>query len=343
MRKLLNTLYIFTEDAYLSLDGENVVAKSGAKPIGRIPLHTLEGIHSFSYAGASPALMGACGSRGISLAFYDRRGRFLADIRGPVQGNVLLRKAQFACAEHPEMALRLARQFIIGKLFNCRWVLERAVRDHGMRIDAERVKGVSKHLGDAITSVRTCESIDSLRGIEGDAAAVYFSVFDELLLRNKDVFRLNQRVRRPPTDPVNAMLSLFYSVLARDCSAALEGVGLDPCAGLLHADRPGRRSLALDLMEEFRSLLVDRLVITAINNRVVNERSFEKGVGGEVRLSDSGRKVMFELWQSRKRESITHPFLKEKVPRGLLPFIQAQLLAKCLRGDLDGYPPFLWK
>lgn len=343
MRKLLNTLYVFTEDAYLALDGENVVAKRGGTETGRVPLHTLECIQSFSYMGASPALMGACAERGIALAFYDRRGRFLADIHGAVTGNVLLKKSQFVCAEDEKSSLRIAQQFIVGKLFNGRWILERALRDHGPRIDTERVKMASRRLDQAISSARSCESLESLRGIEGDAAAMYFSVFDELLLREKGVFAFERRIRRPPTDPVNAMLSLFYSVLARDCSAALEGVGLDPYVGFLHVDRPGRRSLALDLMEEFRPLLVDRLVVSAVNNRVVGKGSFEQRESGETLLSDAGRKSLFEYWQSRKRESVVHPFLKEKVPRGLLPYVQAQLLAKCLRGDLDGYPPFLWK
>lgn len=343
MRKLLNTLYILSEDAYLALDGENVVAKRGGIETGRIPLHTLEAIQAFSYAGASPALMGECVSRGIALAFYDRRGRFLADVHGAERGSVLLRKAQFHCSENPVESIAVARQFIMGKLFNGRWVLERAVRDHGARIDAARIKTVTSHLGESIKVARTCDSLDSLRGIEGDAAAMYFSVFDQLLLREKDTFSFVRRIRRPPTDPVNAMLSLFYSVLARDCSSALEGVGFDPYVGFLHADRPGRRSLALDLMEELRPLLVDRLVVTAVNNRIVNRKSFERRESGEVLLSDAGRKALFELWQNRKREEIVHPFLKEKVPWGLLPHVQAQLLAKCLRGDLDGYPPLLWK
>lgn len=343
MKKLLNTLYIFTEDAYLSLDGENVVAKRSGTEMGRIPLHTLEAIQVFSYSGASPALMGACAQRGISLSFYDRSGRFLTDIHTRSPGNVLLRKAQFSSTEDPDQRLLLARQFIIGKIFNGRWVLERAIRDHGPRIDAQRMKAVSAHLGESIKACRVCASVESLRGIEGDAAAEYFSVFDELILRDKEFFAFRQRVRRPPTDPVNAMLSLFYSVLARDCSSALEGVGLDPYVGFLHADRSGRRSLALDLMEELRPIVVDRMVITAVNNRMVSGSCFEQRESGETVLTDKGRKALFELWQSRKREMIVHPFLKEKVPRGLVPQIQARLLAKYLRCDLDGYPPFLWK
>lgn len=343
MRHLLNTLYVFTEDLYLSLDGENVVAKRSGKEVSRIPLHTLECIFTFSYMGASPALMGACADRGIELAFFDRRGRFLADAQGEASGNVLLRRAQYATSVDDEQSLAFSRNFILGKVFNCRWVLERATRDHGLRIDVERVKKASARLAASMGEIRSCASLESLRGIEGDAAAVYFSVFDELILNTDNVFRFRGRNKRPPRDAVNAMLSLFYTVLSIDCSAALRGVGLDPFVGFLHTDRPGRRSLALDCMEEFRPILVDRFVLNAINNRIVNSKSFVERETGEVYVTDQGRKALFDLWQKRKREAITHPFLKEKMPRGVCLYAQAQLLAKAIRGQLDGYPPFLWK
>lgn len=343
MRRLLNTLYIFAEDAYLTLDGENVVAKSEGAEIGRIPLHTLEGIHSFSYAGASPALMGACASRGIALSFYDRKGRFLADVGGSVRGNVLLRRAQYEVSTDEARSVQIARNFIVGKLCNGKWVLERACRDHSLRIDSEALKRSSRRLSQSISCAKQCDSIDSLRGIEGDAAAAYFSVFDELILRDKDYFSFKGRTRRPPTDAVNSMLSFFYSILARDCASALEGVGLDSYMGFLHCDRPGRRSLALDCMEELRPVFVDRFVLTAINNRIVGPGDFRHRETGEVILCDTGRRALLEFWQAKKRDVIVHPFLQEKVPRGLVPLLQAQLLAKCLRGDLDGYPPFLWK
>ena len=343
MRKLLNTLYVFTEDVYLALDGRNVVAKREGKEVGRVPLHTLEAIQSFSYMGASPALMGACAEQGIALGFFDRRGRFLADIHGAQRGNVLLRKRQCLVSEQDAASLAIAKNFIVGKIFNCRWVLERSLRDHAARIDADRVRGVSSHLMDSLASARECESLESLRGIEGDAAAMYFSVFDELILRNKEAFSFRGRVRRPPTDAVNAMLSLFYTVLSRDYSSALEAVGLDPYIGFMHADRPGRRSLALDCMEELRPLMVDRFVVTAINNRVVDDGGFESRETGEVVLTATARKALFEQWQKRNKEQIQHPFIGEKIPWGLVPYVQAQLLAKCLRSDLDGYPPFLWK
>ncbi len=343
MRHLLNTLYVFTEDAYLTLDGENVVVRRDGDELGRVPLHTLEGILCFSYRGASPGLMGACVERGVALSFFDRKGRFLAGVQGEERGNVLLRKAQYAWSEDPEKSLAVARNFIVGKLYNGRWVLERAVRDHGMRIDADAVKAASARLDASMRGAASCESMDTLRGIEGDAAAEYFGVFDELVLRDKEAFRFVGRVRRPPTDPMNAMLSLFYTVLAFDCASALEGVGLDPYVGFMHVDRPGRRSLALDLMEELRPVLVDRFVLSAVNNRVAKPEQFERREPGEVRLSDEGRRALFGAWQERKKETITHPFLKEKIPRGLVPHVQALLLARCIRGDLDGYPSFLWK
>lgn len=343
MRQLLNTLYIFTEDIYLSLEGENVVAKSSGTTKGRYPLHTLEAIVTFAYPGASPALMAACAERGITLSFFSPQGRFLASTQGEVNGNVLLRKEQFRWSEDAEKSLGVARNFIAGKLFNSRWVLERCARDHAMRVDAEALKRASKQLATSIVAVRECENMGSLRGIEGDAASVYFSVFDELLLRDHKTFYFHGRNRRPPTDPVNSMLSLFYVVLSNDCASALSGVGLDPYVGFMHVDRPGRRSLALDLVEELRPLMVDRFVVSAVNNRVVEASDFESRETGEVKLTDRGRRSLFEAWQARNRETITHPFLKEKMPWGLVPHVQAQLLAKCIRGDLDAYPSFLWK
>lgn len=343
MRRLLNTLYVLTEDAYLSLDGDNVVAKQRGVDLGRVPLHTLESIQVFSYAGASPALMGACAARGIALGFYDRHGRFLADVQGEFAGNVLVRQIQYDIASDEVRRLPFARNFILGKVFNCKWILERALRDHSLRIEALRVKEASERLSSALSEIRSCDSIARLRGLEGDAAAVYFSVFDELILREKEKFFFKGRTRRPPLDAVNAMLSLFYVVLARDCAAALQGLGLDPYRGFLHVERPGRRSLALDCMEELRPLLVDRFVLATINNRVVRSKHFQTRETGEVRLSAEGRKILFDAWQAKKREDMTHPFTKEKIPWGLVPFVQAQLLGKCLRGDIDCYPPLFWK
>lgn len=343
MRRMGNTLYLLTEDAYLSLDGENVVARREGAECGRVPLHTLEAILCFSYAGASPALMGACADRGVGLSFFTPRGRFLARACGQQKGNVLLRKRQYALSENEGASLDIARSFITGKVYNARWVLERGLRDHGMRIDADAVREASLRLKGSLGHIADCDNEASLRGIEGDAAAEYFGVFGELVLRDKESFAFSGRNRRPPTDRVNAMLSLFYSVLMMDCASALEGVGLDPYVGFLHTDRPGRRSLALDLMEELRPIMVDRLVLTAVNNRVVGPDDFVMRETGEVRLDERGRKALFALWQERKRDEITHPYLKEKVAWGLVPHVQALLLARFVRGDLDGYPPFLWK
>lgn len=343
MKRLLNTLYVLSEDAYLTLDGENVVARCGETEFGRIPLHTIESIVSFSYAGASPALLGACGEKGIAFSFFSPQGKFLVRMQGKSRGNVLLRRQQYRWADSEEQSLKLAKNFIIGKIFNGRWVLERGIRDHGMRINAEKLKDASISLYDSIDRARKANSVAELRGIEGDAAAVYFAVLGDLFLRDKDFFRFPNRNRRPPKDPINAMLSLFYTVLANDCAAALEGVGLDSYVGLMHTDRPGRASLALDLMEELRAVMVDRFVITSVNNRVVKPGDFEIRESGEVRLSPDGRRSLFNAWQDRKRDKITHPFLKEKMEWGLVPHVQAFLLARCIRGDLDEYPPFLWK
>ena len=241
------------------------------------------------------------------------------------------------------LSLDIARNFILGKLFNSRWVLERCLRDHAMRVDIASLKKASEHLSHALEEVQTSNSLDSLRGIEGDAAACYFSVFDELILSMDETFAFRGRNRRPPKDAINAMLSLFYTILSLDCSSALRGVGLDPFIGFFHTNRPGRRSLALDCIEELRPVVADRFVITCVNNRVVGSVHFERRESGEVTLNEKGRKVMFDAWQKRKREQIRHPYLGEKIPWGLVPFIQAQLLAKSLRGDIDGYPPFLWK
>lgn len=343
MKRLLNTLYVFTEDMFLSLDGENVVAKQGGKEAGRYPLHTLESILSFSYSGASPALMGACADRNINMAFFTPRGKFLARTMGLTNGNVLLRKQQYRYSEDEAISLNIARNFILGKVFNSRWVLERAIRDHALAINANQVRTASVQLQESIKAIKVCTNLDSLRGIEGDAASVYFGVLNELILREKDSFQFASRNRRPPTDPVNAMLSFFYTVLASNCASALEGVGLDSYVGLMHADRPGRQSLALDLMEELRPIMVDRFVLTCINTKVVKPEYFETRKSGEVRFTEEGKKALLAAWQKKKMNTITHPFLKEKIPWGLIPHIQAILLARCIRGDLDGYPPLLWK
>lgn len=343
MRHLLNTLFVTSEDIYLSLDGENVVANREKEVIARYPLHTLSGILSFAYPGASPALMGACAQRGISMTFCTPRGRFLARVCGESSGNVLLRRAQYRAADDPAQSCRIARSMVFGKIYNARWSIERTRRDHGLRVDEERLSIVSAQMKGLLPQVAAETSLDSLRGLEGAGATAYFGVFDQLILGEKPLFSFQSRSRRPPLDPINALLSFAYSMLAHDCASALESAGLDSYVGVLHRDRPGRSSLALDLMEELRPCLADRFVLTLVNNRVFKESDFSIRESGGVFLSDEGRRTFLRRWQERKRETLTHPFLGEKIPWGLVCYLQSLLLARYLRGDLDEYPPFLWK
>lgn len=343
MRQLLNTLFVTSEDVYLSLDGENVVANRGGAPVARYPLHTLQGIVSFSYSGASPALMGACAAHNVALAFCTPRGRFLARVSGAAQGNVLLRRMQYRTADDTAQSCRIARDMIFGKVYNSRWSIERTRRDHALRVDTERFAAVSAQLQDLLPLIGAETSLDSLRGLEGVGAAAYFGVLDDMILQGKETFFFRGRSRRPPLDAFNALLSFAYSLLAHDCASALESVGLDAYVGYLHCDRPGRESLALDLMEELRPCLADRFVLMLVNNRVLKAGDFEFRENGAVFLMDAARRTFLQKWQERKRESITHPFLEEKIPWGLVPYVQSLLLARCLRGDLEAYPPFLRK
>lgn len=343
MRKLLNTLFITTEDAYLALDGENVVVRQDERELARFPFHTLEGIFTFSYAGASPALMGACVKRGINLCFCSPNGRFLARAAGEANGNVLLRRTQYRIADDLACSCEIARNMVFGKVFNARWSLERTLRDHSMRVDETKLDEASRRLQEALPVIKEVKSLEALRGLEGECAAIYFGVFNEMIVANKDDFVFCGRSRRPPLDRVNAMLSFVYALLSNDCASALESAGLDSYVGFLHRDRPGRSSLALDLMEELRCSLADRFVITLINTRTIKAEDFEERESGAVIMTDNGRKKLIKAWQERKREQITHPFLKEKIPWGLVPYIQAMLLARHLREDIDAYPPFLWK
>lgn len=343
MRHLLNTLYILSEDVYLSLDGENVVANRNKEAVARYPLHTLQNIISFSYAGASPALLGACAQRQIGLAFCTPRGKFLARVCGESNGNVLLRRAQYRVADDPTQSIRISRTMIFGKLYNTRWSMERTRRDHALRVDDDQLAAASQQLQGLLPQVREAFSSEELRGLEGAGANVYFKVFGQMILGDKETFFFSGRSRRPPLDAVNAMLSFAYSLLAHDCASALESVGLDSYVGFLHRDRPGRTSLALDLMEELRPCMADRFVLTLINNRIVQSADFQYTQSGAVLLTDEGRKTFLKHWQEKKKEVLTHPYLAEKLPWGMVPFVQALLLARYLRGDLDEYPPFLWK
>ena len=343
MRKLLNTLFVTSEEAYLALETENVAVYIGEEKKAQYPLLVLESIISFSYKGASPALMGACARNGIQLVFLTPRGRFLARVCGQEQGNVLLRKEQYRLSDNLEKSCHIARNFIFGKVYNQRWVLERTLRDHRMRVDAAKLESASQALAGLLPSIETQTDLDALRGLEGEASVRYFHVFDEMVLNQKADFLFDGRNRRPPTDNMNALLSFAYVLLSNDCASALESVGLDSYVGFMHRDRPGRTSLALDLMEELRAPMADRLCITLVNNRVLQDKHFERQESGAVFLGEDGRKLFLSAWQNKKKEEITHPYLKEKMAWGLVPYVQSLLLARCLRGDLDGYPPFLWK
>lgn len=343
MKKLLNTLYVTTPDRYLSLDGENVVIRADSDEVGRVPLHNLDSIISFGSAGASPALMGKCAEYCIDLVFLNRNGKFLARTEGEFNGNVLLRRQQYRIADDPQKSLDISKIMIAGKIFNCRSVLRRFIRDHELRVDVGKFEKVSDCLNNGLTCCMNSISVDELRGIEGETAAAYFSVYDDMILRNHEEFHFDGRTRRPPLDKVNAMLSFAYSLLSSMCTSALEAVGLDPYVGFMHTDRPGRRSLALDLMEEFRAPLCDRFILKLINKQMVSAGDFQEQEDGAVLLNDNGRKEFLKSWQLRKGEEIKHPFLGEKTELGMLPYAQALLLARLIRGDLDCYPAFLWK
>lgn len=343
MKKILNTLYITSENKYLSLDDENVVIKEEGTELGRMPLHNLEMIVSFSRAGASPALMGKCASNDISIVFLTPNGSFLARVEGKTKGNVFLRKRQYEVSSDMDESLKIARNVIIGKVYNARWVIERTTRDHPLQADTEKLKTVSGRIKDKISDIRASASRDHLRGLEGELASQYFAVFDEMILQQKEDFYFRNRNRRPPMDRTNALLSFTYTLLTSMTVAALETVGLDPCVGFLHGDRPGRYSLALDMMEELRPALADRFVLKLINKRIVVARDFIRKEDGAVLLTDDARKRVLDEWQKRKQEQIIHPYLKEKIQWGMVPYMQAMLLARYLRGDIDAYPPFLWK
>ena len=343
MKKLLNTLYVTSENSYLSLDGENIVVFEDKKEVGRLPLHNLEGIVSFGYRGTSPALMGACADRNISLCYVTPQGKFLARVTGKIKGNVILRQQQYESSRDKEISLSIAKNCITGKIYNARWVLERAVRDHSLQINTDKVKKASVHLKQSLEHIRNSQSKEQLRGYEGEAASIYFGVFNELILQQKKDFVFCGRNKRPPLDNINAMLSFVYTLLTNQIASALECVGLDPYIGYLHTERPGRVSLALDLIEELRAPLADRFVLSLINKKVITRKNFKTKENGAVIMDDEARKRLLTEWQNRKKETITHPFLKEKIEWGMVPYVQAMLLARYLRGDLDGYPVFLWK
>lgn len=330
MRRLLNTLFILNEETYLALENENVIVKKDEEILGKVPLLTLENILYFGYKGVSPSLIGECAKRKIGLCFLSRHGKFLARVCGMNPGNVILRKKQYLLSENYTESCKLSRNFIFGKIFNSRTVIERMKRDHPLNIDKEKFSEVSSTLKNLIRETRTIDSKEKLLGMEGNAASLYFSIFDNFILGNKADFEFKSRQRHPPIGRVNALLSFAYTILAHDCASALESVGLDAYVGFLHSDRPGRQSLALDLMEELRAIYADRFALTLINNRVLKKSDFDTKENGVTLLNESGRKIFFNNWQEKKREVIVHPFLNEKISWGLVPYAQALLLERCL-------------
>ena len=342
MKALLNTLFVNQDEAYLALDGGNVVVLRGERELARFPLHNFEQITTFGYTGASPALMRKCAEDNVALTFMTPEGRFQARVVGRMNGNVLLRREQYRRADNEAASLVIARWFILGKIYNARWIIERMHRDYAMRIDEEKFQNVSTFLQNSCHEVIQTSDLEILRGVEGKAAVSYFSVFDDMILKQKEHFFFTERNRRPPLDNMNCLLSFLYALLMNDAGAALEGVGLDSYVGFLHRDRPGRQSLALDLMEELRPM-ADRTAFSMVNTKKINGKDFRLEEGGAVYLTDDGRKKIIEAWHAHKEGMMTHPFLEEKIKWGLVPHVQAVLLARYLRGDLDAYPPFLWK
>lgn len=343
MKKLGNVLYVTTPQAYLSLDGETIVVKKDEKQSTRLPLHNLEAIVCFNYPGVSPMLMGACAERNIGLSFLKPEGRFLARVTGRVKGNLLLRKKQYQLAQDEGTAVSVAASCLSAKIFNSRQVINRAIRDHSLLVDVPLLQAASDFLKQTLLAIQTAGNLETLRGLEGSAAKQYFGVFGGLILQQKQDFPFTGRNRRPPLDNVNALLSFLYTLLTYEVSSALETIGLDPQVGFLHADRPGRPSLALDLIEELRPVLADRLVLTLINRKQINGSGFIHKESGGIVMDDDTRKKVLSAWQEKKQTEIVHPYLQESIPIGLLPHTQALLLARYLRGDLDAYPPFFWK
>lgn len=347
MKKLLNTLYVTDPDAYLALDGENVVIykieDEKRQEKARFPLHNLENIVTFGYRGISPALMCHAAECGIGVAFFSSSGKFQCRVEGERHGNVLLRREQYRIADDEARSLLIAKNMIGAKTANACTSLRRFLRDHSAATEYERIDGAANYLRDSLDKIRSAPDMGTLRGLEGVNASCYFSVFDGMILRNHEAFNFDTREKRPPTDPVNALLSFAYSICANKCASALEGVGLDPYVGFMHTDRSGRKSLALDLMEEFRAVVCDRFVLSLINLRKMSENDFMYKENGAVILTKTGRSTFLTAWFKREQETLTHPFLNEKLEWGVLPHVQAMLLARYIRGDLDEYPPFLWR
>jgi len=340
MHQLLNTLYVTTEGAYIRADHETLKVVVEKETKLHVPRHHLGSVVCFGDVMMSAAVIHRCAAEGRSIVWLDRNGRFKARVEGPVSGNVLLRWAQHEAAASPKQTVAIAKNMVAGKIQNARQVVLRGAREAVKEADASALRGTAEALAGSIKRIPSCEDLDTLRGIEGDAARGYFGTFDRLVREDRDTFAMKGRNRRPPLDPINALLSFLYALLMNDCVAAAEGVGLDPQIGFLHALRPGRAALALDLMEELRSVLADRLALTLINRQQISADDFLVRTGGAVHLQDDGRKTVIVAYQKRKQEELTHPLLDQKMPIGLVPHVQARLLARVLRGDMEAYVPF---
>ena len=343
MKRHLNTLFITTQGAYLCKEGETVLVKVEKETRLRVPIHTLGGIVCFGQVTCSSYLMGFCAEKNVAISFLTEYGRFLAKVQGSVSGNVLLRREQYRQADDEETCAKITRAILTAKFINCRTVLQRALRDHGDKLDNEAVAQASYRIKQSLDKLEAEYSLDGFRGLEGDSAHSYFAVFDHLIISQKKDFIFKGRNRRPPLDKVNCLLSFLYTLLMHDVRSALETVGLDPAVGFLHRDRPGRPGLALDMMEEFRPFIADRMALSLINMSQVKAKGFRKSEGGAVLMDDETRKELLVSYQKRKQDEIMHPFLKETVTIGLLFYVQALLMARYLRGDLDNYPSFIWR
>lgn len=344
MKHYLNTLYVTTQGSYLSKEGECILVRAEGVEKARLPIHLLGGVVCFGQVSCSPQLLAHCAEHDVAVSFVTESGRFLAQVRGPVSGNVLLRREQYRWADDPEAAARMTRFILTGKIANSRNVVLRAARDHGDDGRGDRLRNAADRLDRCLVRVQSPNlTLDELRGIEGEAGAVYFGIFDALITSKEAAFRFEGRNRRPPLDPVNCLLSFIYTLLLHDVRGALECVGLDPAVGFLHRDRPGRPGLALDIMEEFRPVVADRLALSLVNLGQVKAKGFRTLESGAVHMDDDTRKEVIVAYQKRKQEEVEHPFLKEKMAVGLLWHAQALLLARYLRGDLDGYPAYVRK
>lgn len=343
MRRLLNVLFVTSQGAYLHRERESVLVDLDGRTKIRVPAHTLEGIICFGQVMMSPQLMELCAKHFVSVSFLSQNGRFWARVQGPVSGNVLLRRAQYRMADNPKSSAQIAQAVVTAKIYNSRIVLQRLLRSQPSCEGAAEISQVVAHLGEQLKVLASPQSLATVRGIEGEAARRYFGVFHHLILAQKDAFPFEERTRRPPLNNMNALLSFIYTLLVHDVSSALESVGLDPAVGFLHQDRPGRPGLALDIMEEFRPYLADRLALSLVNLKQVTGDGFQRTATGAVNMTEQARRQVIRAYQERKREEIVHPFLKEKIEAGLIPYAQALLLARHIRGDIDGYPPFLWR